>query len=112
MAEVLNIREEDNVTIVKIIAELDRLSVLSIKNQIAELAKKRKKKFIIDFSNVDHINSTVVGALVSMRDIARRRGGDLALCSVNPKIRRTFDLIGASRILGIYETEEEALENI
>jgi anti-anti-sigma factor len=112
MAEILTIREQDNVTIVELLSDLDRLSVLSMKNQVTELAKKRRKKFIIDFSNIDHINSTVVGTLVGMRDIARRRSGDLVLCCVKPNIRRTFDLIGASRILKIYETEEEALENI
>jgi anti-anti-sigma factor len=44
--------------------------------------------------------------------MVRGSGGDLILCCVNPKIRRTFDLIGTSQILKIYDTEEDALENI
>jgi anti-anti-sigma regulatory factor len=31
---------------------------------------------------------------------------------VKPNIRRTFDLIGASKILKIYDTETEALEEL
>ena len=112
MAEVLTIREEGKVTIVELLSELDRLSVLSMKNQLTELVKKRRKKIILNFSNIDHINSTVVGALVGMRDTVKRRGGDLVLCCVTPQIRRTFDLIGASTILKIYDTEEDALEVI
>jgi stage II sporulation protein AA (anti-sigma F factor antagonist) len=112
MSEVLAIKEEGKVTIVELISELDRLSVLSMKNQITELTKKRRKNFIINFSNIDHINSTVVGTLVGIRDTVRRRGGNLSLCCVNSNIRKTFDLIGASKILPIYDTEEDALSNI
>ena len=112
MAEVLAIREEGKVTIVELLSELDRLSVLSMKNQITELTKKRRKNFIINFINIDHINSTVVGALVGIRSTVKRRGGNLVLCCVNPNIQKTFDLIGASEILSIYDTYEDALENI
>jgi stage II sporulation protein AA (anti-sigma F factor antagonist) len=112
MAEVLAIREEGKVTIVELLSELDRLSVLSMKNQITELQKKRRKNFIISFSNIDHINSTIIGALVGIRDTVRRRGGSLVLCCVKPNIQKTFDLIGASQILSIYDTEADALEGI
>ena len=53
-----------------------------------------------------------MGALVGIRDTVKRRGGDLALCCVNPDIQKTFDLIGASQILSIYDTEADALEGI
>jgi anti-anti-sigma factor len=53
-----------------------------------------------------------VGALVGIQHLVRERGGDLVLSNVKPNIRRTFDLIGASKILRIYDTEEEALKNL
>jgi anti-anti-sigma factor len=112
MMDLFAIREEGKVTIIELLTELDRLSVLAIKNQLAELVKKRQKKFIINFDKIDFINSTIVGALVGMRNLIRGRGGDLVLCDVEPKIRRTLDLIGASQILKIYDTEKDALENI
>jgi anti-anti-sigma factor len=112
MAELVSIREEGKVTVVEILSELDRLSVVSIKNQITELTKQKRKQFIINFSNIDHINSTIVGALVGIRDFLRKRSGDLVLCCVSPDIHRTFDLIGASQILRIYDTETDALEKI
>ena len=112
MEEIIAIREEDNVTVVELLSQLDRLSVLSMKNQLTELASKRHKKFILNFGNIDHLNSTVIGALVGIRDTVKRRGGDLVLCCVKPKVRRTFDLIGASKVIRIYDTEKEALENV
>ncbi len=113
MAEVFTIREEGKVVVVELLSELDRLSVLSIKTQLRVLVtKKKKNKFIINFNKIDHINSTIIGALVGIQHLVRERGGDLVLCDVKPNIRRTFDLIGASKILNIHDTEEEALSNM
>jgi len=113
MADVFEIREQDKVTIVDLFAELDKLSVLSIKTQLRALATKKKhNNFVINFSQIDHINSTIIGALVGIQHLAKGHGGDLVLCNVKSNIRRTFDLIGASKILQIFDTEENALENI
>lgn len=112
MAEDFAIRNEGKVTVVELLSELDRLSVLSIKTHIRTLTKKRRNKLIINFSQIKHINSTIIGALVGIQHLAKGHGGDVVLCQLNANIRRTFDLIGASKILRIYDTEEEALENI
>ena len=110
MAEVFDIRESGKVAIVDLHTELDRLSVLSIKTQLRGLVmKKRKNKLIINFAHIERINSTIIGALVGLQHLIRGRDGMLALCGVNPSIHRTFDLVGASRILQIYGSEEEAL---
>jgi anti-anti-sigma factor len=108
MTDIFAIREEGKVTLIELLAELDRLSVLSIRNQLTELAK-RQKNFIISFSKSDYINSTIVGALVGMRNLVNERGGDLILCSVKPRIRYILGLIGASKILKIYDSEADAI---
>lgn len=113
MADVCSIRETGKVVAVDILTELDRLSVLSIKNQLRALVnKKGKKLLLINFSRVDHINSTIVGALVSIQGMVRGKKGELALCCVQPNVQRTLDLIGASKIINIYETEETALAGL
>ena len=113
MAEVFTVREEGKVAVVDLLSELDRLSVLSIKTHLRGLVtKKGRNKFVINFDKIDHINSTIVGALVGIQHLARERNGSVVLCCVKPNIRRTFDLIGASKILTICDTEAEALENL
>ena len=108
MTDNFAIREEGKVTLIELLAELDRLSVLSIRNQLTELAKRRKN-FIINFSKSDYINSAIVGALVGMRNLVNERGGNLILCSVKPRIRYILGLIGASKILKIYGSEADGI---
>ncbi|MCD6506131.1 STAS domain-containing protein [Candidatus Poribacteria bacterium] len=109
MDEVFKIREVGKVIIVDLIGELDRFSVLSVKNEIRTLLKKGSSKLVVNFQNIDHINSTIIGALVTLQHLARENGGDLKLCGLKDHIRRTFDLIGASKILQIFDKEEEAI---
>ena len=109
MDEVFRVREEGKVVVVDLISELDRLSVLSIKNEIRALLKRGRNKIVVNFANLDHINSTIVGALVTLQHLAKENGGDLRLCGLNDKMRRTFDLIGASKLLQIFKEEVEAI---
>jgi anti-anti-sigma factor len=108
MSAVFEIREVDKVVVIDLISELDRLSVLSVKNQVRALLKKGKSKLVVNFDKVDHINSTIIGTLVTLQHLAREKGGDLKLCCLKEGIKRTFDLIGASKIIGIYDKEEDA----
>ena len=39
-------------------------------------------------------------------------GGRLALCGLSPQIRRTFELVGFDRVLGICESLEDALKAV
>jgi len=113
MSELFTHREEGQVVVIDLLCGLDRLSVLSIKNYLKGLITKEKKnKLVINFDKIDHINSTVVGALVGIQNLARKkRNGKVVLCCVNPNIQRTFELIGASKVLEIYETEADAIDS-
>jgi anti-sigma B factor antagonist len=109
MDKVFKLREVGKVVVIDLVGELDRLSVLSIKNEIRALLKKGRSRLVVNFQNIDHINSTIIGALVTLQHFARENGGDLRLCCLMDNIRRTFDLIGASKILQIFDKEEDAI---
>jgi anti-anti-sigma factor len=109
MTDIFAIREEGKLTLIELLAELDRLSILAIKKKLAGLVKGRRKNFIINFSKIDSVSSTIVGALMGMRNLVSEHGGDLVLCFVKPKSRCTFDLIGVSKMLKIYNSEADAI---
>jgi len=109
MEEVYRVREEGKVVVIDLLSELDRFSVLAIKNEIRALLKRGRNRIVVNFKNLERINSTIVGALVTMQHLAKERGGDLRLCCLNERIKRTFDLIGASKLLKIYDEEGEAI---
>ena len=99
MTKLFAIRKEGKVTIIELLAELDRLSVLVIKNQLTVLVKRGQKNFIINFSKIDSVSSAIVAAWVGMRNLVREHGG------VNPY--GTFELNLSQRLPNLEEKTDD-----
>ena len=61
-----------------------------------------------DLSHVDFIDSSCLGALVSILKSVNGQG-ELALCSLNDTIKNLFKLTRMDRIFAIKETRQDAL---
>lgn len=55
----------------------------------------------LDFSEVDYINSTVIGHIASFHNVLQKKGGKLLLANVNEAIREVLDLVGLLNVLEI-----------
>ena len=66
---------------------------------------------ILDLENVSFIDSLGVGAIIAVAQQIRRRKGDVKLFGMADNIHRVFDLIGVSKVLEIFETEQEAINS-
>ena len=70
----------------------------------------KKRDFIIDFSELVHINSLAMGILRGKLREVREIGGDIKLINLNDHIKTIFEMVGLDEIFGIYASEKEALE--
>lgn len=63
---------------------------------------------LLDLNHVDFIDSSCLGALVSILKSVNGQG-ELALCSLNDTIKNLFKLTRMDRIFSIKETRQDAL---
>ena len=63
---------------------------------------------VLDLSHVDFIDSSCLGALVSILKSVSGQG-ELVLCSVNGTIQNLFKLTRMDRVFSIKETRQDAL---
>ena len=96
---------------IDISGQLDAFTTADVKAEFKKLTDARHYKLVLNFQKVDYVNSTGIGAIVAVAQQVRRRKGDLRLCGMKEDIRKVFDLVGASKILEIFETEQEALKS-
>lgn len=68
------------------------------------------RKVVLDFAEVDFIDSSGCGAIIVCLSRVMAGGGKLALCRVAPPIREMFEVIRLQRIVDIFDTREQALE--
>ncbi len=105
------IRAQDGVDVIDITGQLDAFTTPDVKAEFKKLTDSRHYKLVLNLKQVDYVNSTGIGAIVAVAQQVRRRKGDLKLFGMKADIRKVFDLVGASKILEIFETEQEALNS-
>ena len=100
------IRSQDEVDVVDVTGILDAFTTPEIKDELKKLTDARRYRLVLNFAEVTYVNSTAAGAIVAVVQYVRRRKGDLKLFGMKTDVRKFFDLVGASKIMDIFETEE------
>ena len=103
------IRESADVRIIDVNEDLGSYAAADLRAAIDGVINEGSWKIIVNLSPVQHINSTAIGAMVGSAKRLRRHEGDLKVYGLADNLKRTFDLVGASSVLEIYDSENSAL---
>ena len=68
------------------------------------------RKFVLDLSIVEFIDSRACGGILSCLKKLNEVGGELKLCGASPFVRSVFELIRLHRVCDILATREEAVQ--
>lgn len=69
------------------------------------------EKFLINLKNVENMDSTGLGAFLFGVRQADQHEKDMRICEVRPKVRFLIRIAHLEQVIGVYETEAEALED-
>lgn len=84
--------ERGDVTLIEIGGQLIVGNRQLLKEQVLEQLERGDRKFIVDFSNTDYIDSSGLGVLVTLSKKIREQGGELSLASLSEDLRILFEL--------------------
>ena len=70
---------------------------------------KDQKSIIFDLKLMQHIDSSGLGALVSVLQWVNANGGVIKLACLQPRPKIVFDITKVYRVFEIYDTVEDAL---
>lgn len=82
-----------------------------LKEFIQKLLERGDRRFVLDFSGTGYIDSSGLGALVSLARKVREEGGDLRLSALNEDLRSLFELTKLDTLFAISDTPAQALAN-
>jgi len=80
-----------------------------LKNLVHEALEHGGRKFVIDCSRTGYIDSSGLGALVSMSRKVRETGGEMRIAALNEDLRSLFELTKLDSLFRILDTPEQAL---
>lgn len=75
---------------------------------VRKLVDGGDRKFVLDASALEYIDSAGIGALVSALTNVKKAGGDLRLAGANERIQRLFTMTGVDKLLSVYPTVSDA----
>ncbi len=109
----MNFRISDSggIVLVEVDGELIVGNREELKQSVLGRVEAGERKFVVDFQESSYIDSSGLGALVSLSRKIREAGGELRLAGLNEDLRTLFELTKLDTLFQISDTRELALDN-
>lgn len=95
--------ECNNIIILEFQGRLDASAVKECKTLMEDMVNKKKINLVIDLKDVDFIDSTGLGILVSSLRSINKIGGDIKISSLQDRVRSIFELTRLHHIFEIFD---------
>ena len=102
-------KDANGVTVVQVEGQLIVGNWQELKDLVQAVVEKGERRILIDFSRTGYIDSSGLGALVSISKRIREAGGELRLAGLNEDLRSLFELTKLDTLFSIAETPQQAL---
>ena len=97
----IDLEGEQFVSVVLSKDELGLIHSNDLKTLINEQLQKDNRKIVFDFSNIDTINSSGLGILISCLKSIKDKKGTFKLINVNDKIKKIFTITKLNLVFDI-----------
>ena len=100
-----NFFQHDNAEIVEMPKEFTVVEAVPFRNKFNSICERKippaPLKVSLDFSKTSFLDSSGIGALVSMIKTAKKYGISLAVCGLTPQVQAVLTMTGLNRVLNI-----------
>jgi len=86
---------------------LTSINAVDVQEWARECLDTQEKILLIDLRNVSFMDSSGLGALLSIQKMVKSSGGELALCNLQGQARMLFEMTTTSGLFSIYENQSE-----
>lgn len=100
--------EIDDIVVLTLRGNLDALTAPDLRPTIDELVSSRKIKVIFDLGGLTLIDSSGVGAIVSLFKRVRMLHGDVKIACLDNQPKEIFRLLRLDRAFELYDTVDDA----
>jgi anti-sigma B factor antagonist len=108
----LDIRQDQQVTVISVEGEVDASTSTDLGDSLDQLLADGHKKLVVDLQNVKFIDSSGLGALVRVYKHARSEASDICLASLQPPVKRVFELTRLDRVFDLHPDLDAAVRRL
>jgi anti-sigma B factor antagonist len=84
---------------------------MTVRNTVRDILKNNGKKIILNLADVNYIDSSGIGELVSTYTTVTNNGGQLKLLNLTKKIQELLAITKLLTVFQVFENEQAALSS-
>ena len=84
---------------------------MAIRNTVREVLKNGGKKIVLNLADVNYIDSSGIGELVSTYTTVTNQGGQLKLLSLTKKIQELLQITKLLTVFQVFDDEQKAVSS-
>lgn len=82
-----------------------------VKSDLKPLLAQKGEKMILDFTNIDFIDSSGIGCVISLIKTAKNAGSEIKLCNLSKEVMDIFELLHLQLIIEIEKDRESCIKS-
>ena len=98
-----------DVVVISVVGQLVVGNRQEFKQAVLDEVELGARRILIDFTETGYVDSSGLGALVSLNKRVREVGGELRLAALNEDMRTLFELTRLDTLFRLYASRAEAL---
>ena len=107
----IDVERFEEVDLLKLSGRLDASSAGDLKDQAGKSAEEGRVNVVMDMAEIDFIDSSGLGSLVSALRSVNKLGGEIKLSCLQDPVRAIFELTRLHRIFEIFDSSEDAIKS-
>lgn len=109
----INIEKIEDVLVISVENESKLNASISqkFKVEISKLIDQPRMKIVINLGNLDYIDSSGFGALLSVLRTAKNNGAQLKLCGIRPEVMELVKLLQLQTVFDIRGSVDECIKS-
>ena len=104
-------KKQGDVLTIYISGRLDNINSQELVELVTKAVDSGEHNLLFNFENLTYLNSTGLQVLLDLENKIKAKGGKLAICSVKMIVKRVIEIVDFSKMVLIYDNEEEALKH-
>jgi len=89
---------------------LDALSAKTVEEKLLRMITAGETRMVIDLGGVGYVSSIGLRVLLIAAKRLKTAKGQIAICAMQPPIKKVFDIAGFTALFKIFATREEAVK--
>jgi anti-sigma B factor antagonist len=102
--------EDGDLSVLSLEGYLDAHTAPQFESAIQDELDAGRVRLIVDGAQLKYISSAGLGVFMSFIEEIRDKGGDIKICSLVPKVRQIFDILGFHAIYDMVDSRPAAVQ--